>query len=221
MQSNYIPWRGYFDLIASVDEFILYDDVQYTKNDWRNRNRIKTPKGVEWISIPVSGGLDRRICDVEATDRRWPVKHWKTLEANYRKAPGFSYVEQNIAHLYLENNSRNLSDINRSFIEAACKMLCIDTKISDVRDYDISGDRNERLVDLCSQIAGEVYVSGPAAKDYLETHKFKQKSIEVEWFEYPAYPEYQQLWGDFRHDVSILDLLFNAGEKSGNYMRYV
>src|SRR5205809_4777610 len=130
LQSNYIPWKGYFDLIAAVDEFILYDDVQFTKNDWRNRNKIKTPKGLEWISIPVGQDISRRIRDVELPDHRWQEKHWKTLEANYGRAPHFAEVARLFEPLYLQRNHSHLSALNREFIEVICRYLGLSTRTS-------------------------------------------------------------------------------------------
>ncbi|CAM5188627.1 putative protein [Castellaniella defragrans] len=124
LQSNYIPWKGYFDLIAHVDEFILYDDVQFTKNDWRNRNRIKTPQGVQWLSIPVGQNINRRIRDV-AIDARWQPVHWKTLAQNYRRAPHFTEIAEILEPLYSESAYQSLSQVNRRFIEAICGYLSI------------------------------------------------------------------------------------------------
>lgn len=221
LQSNYIPWKGYFDLMAYVDEFVIYDDVQYTKNDWRNRNRIKTPSGVQWITIPVSQGLDQRIMDVVVTDPRWRTKHWKTLEANYRKAPFFSYVEDMVGDLYTPADTENLSDINVALIRKIADGLGVRTRISSSSDYVLEGGRNQRLVNLCIQTGADCYVSGPAAKSYIEVEDFEKLGLSVEWFNYSGYPKYPQLWGDFAHDVTVLDLLFNTGPNSAKYMRFL
>ena len=208
LQSNYVPWLGYFQLIDSVDEFILYDDVQFTKNDWRNRNRIKTPQGAQWLSIPVGKSIDRRIRDVEVS-APWRENHWKTLELNYRRAPAFNETAKWLQPLYLESPLKNLSDINRSFIEAICMELGITTRITSSSDYELIGDRNERLVHLCLQASATHYVSGPAAKAYLDPQKFSDHSISVEWFEYLEQKPYPQLWGEFVGGLSALDFLMN------------
>lgn len=221
LQSNYIPWKGYFDMIAAVDEFILYDDVQFTKNDWRNRNKIKTPKGVEWMSVPVGQNIDRKVRDVELLDSRWQEKHWRTLEANYRRAPFFSEVAEWIEPLYRNRSYATLSALNRVFIESICNYLGIQTKISTSWDYNLIEGRVERLVDLCMQAGAQSYISGPAAKDYLDESGFSIRGINVSWFDYSGYPEYPQLWGAFEHGVSILDLLFNCGHQSGQYMKHL
>lgn len=208
-------------MIAAADEFILYDDVQFTKNDWRNRNKIKTPKGVEWLSVPVGQNIDRRVRDVELLNSRWQEKHWRTLEANYRRAPFFSDVAMLLEPLYRNYHFATLSELNRVFIETICNYLGIRTKISNSWDYNLTGGRVERLVDLCRQTSAQSYISGPAAKGYLDESAFAIRGISVSWFDYSGYPEYPQLWGAFEHGVSILDLLFNCGHQSGQYMKHL
>ncbi len=219
LQSNYIPWKGYFDLIAAVDEFIIYDDVQFTKNDWRNRNQIKTPKGLEWLSVPVGQKISRAIREVEIPTHDWQAQHWQKLETNYRTAAHFEEVAQWLKPLYLDENHTNLSVMNRHFIEAICQRLGITTTLRWSWDYAFSEGKTERLVDLCKQAGATQYISGPSAKDYLNVGLFTEHGIGVEWFDYAGYPEYPQLWGPFTHPVSILDLLFNCGKTSAKYMR--
>ena len=220
LQSNYIPWKGYFDLIAAVDEFILYDDVQFTKNDWRNRNRIKTPKGLEWLSIPVGQAIDRRIRDVELPDPRWQEKHWKTLEANYGRAAHFDEVAAIFRPLYRARHT-HLSPLNRELIEAVCRYLGIRSRISNSWDYALAEGRIDRLVELCAQTGAAEYVTGPSARNYLDESAFAARGIKVTWFDYTGYSEYPQLWGEFSHEVSVLDMLFNCGRDAGRYMRFV
>jgi len=221
LQSNYIPWKGYFDLIAAVDEFIIYDDVQFTKNDWRNRNKIKTPNGIEWLSIPVGQNIKRRIRDVDLPTNNWQEKHWKTLMSNYGNAPHFNVIATWLKPLYLAQTYTHLSQINRCFIEAVCSYLGIKTIISNSWDYRILNGKTERLVDLCLQSGGTEYISGPAAKAYIEEGVFNRQGIKLTWFDYSGYPEYPQLWGKFIHEVSIFDLLFNCGKDSHQFMRYM
>lgn len=221
LQSNYVPWKGYFDLIAAVDEFILYDDVQFTKNDWRNRNLIKTPQGPSWVTIPVGADISRRIKDVIAPSPKWRATHWKTLVQNYRKAAHFEAVAELLEPLYLRSDEARLSEINRAFIEAICCYLGIGTRLSWSWDYRLGNGRVERLAELCEQAGATEYVSGPAAKAYLEPSAFADKNIAVAWFDYAEYPEYPQLYGGFEHRVSILDLLFNCGPRAADYMKYV
>lgn len=221
IQSNYIPWRGYFDLIASADEFIVYDDVQFTKNDWRNRNKIKTPNGVEWISVPVGRGISRRMRDVELRDGRWQERHWRTLEANYRRARCFREVATIVEPLYRQCKHTHLSALNRMLTEAVCAFLGITTKISNSWDYQPVPGQTENLVNLCVQAGASEYVSGPAAKAYLKDAMFAERGIRVKWFDYSDYPAYPQLWGEFVPDVSILDLLFNCGKDAHCFMKHV
>lgn len=220
VQSNYIPWKGYFDMIAAVDEFILYDDVQFTKNDWRNRNKIKTPQGLQWLSVPVGQDIRRLVKDVEPQPG-WQIKHWKTLVANYRRAPCFDDTAAWLEPLYLSVAHESLSQLNRRFIEAICGCLGVNTKISNSWDFELRDGRTERLVDLCRQSGATAYVSGPAAQAYLDESLFREQDMDVHWFDYAGYPEYPQLWGAFEHGVSILDLLFNCGTDAPRYMKHV
>lgn len=221
VQSNYIPWKGYFDIIAAVDEFIIYDDVQFTKNDWRNRNKIKTPKGLEWLSIPVGQAINRKIRDVELADPAWQNRHWKTVVFNYKNAPYFKEIAEVIEPLYLGRRHTNLSALNRLFIEAVCSYLGVSTKISNSWDYTLTDGKTERLVDLCTQAEGTEYISGPSAHAYIDERLFSERNIRLRWFDYSGYPEYPQLWGGFAHDVTILDLLFNCGKDAHRYMKHV
>lgn len=218
LQSNYIPWKGYFNVIAAVDEFILYDDMQFTKNDWRNRNRIKTPAGVQWLSIPVGSSIHRRIRDVALPTTAWAQQHWTTLSLNYRAAMQFESVASWLAPLYLENTCRDLSSFNRKMLEAICVHLGIRTRITNSWDYTLAEGKTERLVDLCRQAEATIYVSGPSARGYLDESQFHSEGIEVQWMQYGPYPEYPQLWGPFVHEVSVLDLLFNCGDEASRYL---
>lgn len=223
VQSNYIPWKGYFDMIAAVDEFILYDDMQYTRRDWRNRNQIKTPQGIQWLTVPViaKGRYFQKIRDTEIDGEDWGSAHWKSLVQNYKRAPCFGEISAWLEPIYLEEKFSHLSSLNRRLIEAICSYLDIKTAITNSWDYELAEGKSERLADLCKQAGGAQYISGPAAKDYIDESVFWEMGVDLRWFDYSGYPEYQQLWGDFTHGVSILDLLFNHGRGSHSYMRYV
>jgi hypothetical protein len=223
VQSNYIPWKGYFDFIASVDEFILYDDMQYTRRDWRNRNQIKTPQGLQWLTVPVrvKGRYYQRIRETEIDGSAWSETHWQALVQNYRRAPYFDEIACWLEPLYLKQSYAYLSELNRQFIEAVCYYLNIKTKISNSWNYKLVDGKTERLVDLCVQAGGTEYISGPAAKDYVEERLFVEQGIKLCWFDYSGYPEYSQLWGEFIHGVTILDLLFNCGKEAYRYMKYL
>jgi hypothetical protein len=216
VQSCYIPWKGYFDLINGVDEFILYDDLQYTKRDWRNRNRIKTPNGTAWLTIPVKmkGRYHQEIRDVVVSDRKWADRHWKTLCLNYARAPYFETTRSVFHDLYKEcGEETHLSRINFRFLRAVVDRLGIDTRITWSTDYGPAVEgRTERLVHLCSQAGASEYLSGPAARAYLDESLFQEQGIRVCWMDYGGYPEYDQLFSPpFIHEVSIIDLILNEG----------
>ncbi|WP_454764702.1 WbqC family protein [Cupriavidus campinensis] len=224
LQSNYIPWKGYFDMIASVDEFILYDDMQYTRRDWRNRNQIKTPQGVQWLTIPVQvkGRYEQTIRETEIeASSGWASAHWKTLEQNYKRAAHFDEIAAWLRPIYLDRECRYLSQMNRTLIEAICGYLGISTRITNSWDYQLVEGKTERLADLCAQAGATEYVSGPSAKGYIDETVFAARHIELSWFDYAGYPEYPQLWGEFTHAVTILDLLFNCGQSARQHMKYV
>ncbi|MEL7255752.1 MAG: WbqC family protein [Pseudomonadota bacterium] len=223
LQSNYIPWKGYFDMIAHVDTFILYDDMQFTRRDWRNRNKIKTAQGTQWLTVPVSvkGKYHQTIFETELMGEDWAEKHWRTIEQNYARAPHFGAVAEWLKPLYLDHSETHLSALNQRFLKAICARLGITTTIQRSNDYTLIDGKSERLADLCAKAGGTTYVSGPAAKDYIDPGVFKSYGLDLEWFSYDGYPEYPQLWGDFEHGVTILDLLFNCGDAAPDYMRYV
>lgn len=221
LQSNYIPWKGYFDLIAATDELIIYDDMQYTRRDWRNRNKIKTPNGLQWLTVPVKvkGCYYQTIRETLLINGDWNTSHWKTLEQNYHRATYFNEIATWLEPLYLEHTYSHLSSLNRELIEAICNYLGIKTKISNSWDYKLTEGKTERLVSLVLQAGGREYVSGPSAKNYIKDSIFEEHSIKLRWFDYQGYPEYTQLWSDFKHEVSILDLLFNCGQDARRYMK--
>jgi len=223
VQSNYIPWKGYFDMIATVDEFILYDDMQYTRRDWRNRNRIKTPHGVRWLSVPVKtkGKYHQTIRETEIEGTDWAKEHWNALYQNYRKAKHFDRIAAELEPHYLGIAYTHLSQLNRALIEWVCGQLNIVTKISNSWDYVLRDGKSERLADLCVQAGATAYISGQAAKNYLDEEAFQRLGLKLTWFDYAGYPEYPQLFGEFAHDVTILDLLFNCGKDSPHYMKHV
>jgi len=222
VQSCYVPWKGYFDLVNSVDEFILYDDCQYTRQDWRNRNRIKTPRGTRWLTIPVSvrGLYEQRLDETETADPAWASRHWDTIRQAYRGAPHFTRFASEIEAAYLHcGHETRLSRINRSLLEAICQILGIGTQLRWSTDYAATDSRTERVVSLCKQAGASVYLSGPRARAYIDESLFENSGIELRYFEYDGYPEYPQLYPPFEHHVSILDLLFNAGPDAHAFMK--
>jgi len=214
LQSNYIPWKGYFDLIGSVDAFILFDDVQYTRRDWRNRNKIKTAQGEHWLSIPVKnkGRYAQLINEVEISEPGWAAAHWRTIEMNYRRAACFQQMEGPIRTLFEQAAKlTNLSRINHLFIAGLCPLLDIHTPLYRAEELGQATGKNERLIQLCQAVGGTHYLSGPAASCYLDEAAFAAAGLGVSYMSYDGYPEYPQLFGEFQHALSVIDLLFNTG----------
>lgn len=220
-QSNYIPWKGYFDLIASVDIFVLYDDMQYTKRDWRNRNKIQTANGSQWLTIPVDvkGKYYQKINETLVAEQSWRRKHWAAICQNYSKAPYFKTYEEIFKHLYLESSETSLSKINYDFLKVICNILGIDTKLVLSDEFELVDGKSERLLGICKDLDADIYLSGPAAKEYLDEELFSNEGITVEWMEYASYPEYSQQHSPFEHYVTVLDLIFNEGSNARDYMR--
>ena len=221
LQSNYIPWKGYFDIMGSVDEFIIYDEMQYTKNDWRNRNKIKTTNGLIWLTIPVKiEKLNQKINETKIADNKWHIKHKNSLQTNYGKATKFKECKDFIFNIY-EQASRldYISEINYTFLNEINKFLKISTKISFSTDYNIGDGKTERLINICKQSNSNIYLSGPSAKNYIDEALFTKNNINLEWFDYIGYKEYEQLHPPFEHGVSILDLIFNTGEDAYKYLK--
>ena len=221
LQSNYIPWKGYFDLIASVDEFILYDDMQYTRRAWRNRNKIMTPNGLQWLSIPVQvkGKFYQAINETKVVDHDWVDTHWKGIQMNYARAKYFGEYKDRIRAVYEKCREEDyLSRINYLFITEICDILGITTKITWSSDYTLIDGKTERLVQLVRDAGGDYYLSGPAAKDYIVPELFSDAGVELAWMSYEGYPEYTQLSKEFDHHVSVLDLIFNEGPNARSFM---
>ena len=220
-QSNYIPWKGYFDGINMVDEMVIFDDMQYTKRDWRNRNQIKTPNGLQWLSIPVEvkGKYFQKIKDTKVSDKNWPVDHWNIIRQNYNKSKYFSEYKDVFEPLYLNMNLEYLSEINFQFIKIICDLLKIKIEFKWSSEFELLDEKTERLVGICKQEKATDYYSGPAAKAYMNEELFRKNDISVHYFNYSDYPVYNQPYGEFSHSVSILDLLFNEGKDSKRFMK--
>lgn len=219
VQSSYIPWKGYFDLIHAVDEFILFDDAQYTRRDWRNRNQVKTREGPAWLTIPVkaSGNYLAPIKDIEVDGDLWREKHWRTLVASYSRAPHFHDYAETVEALY-RGTQRRLSHVNRAFLEAICGWLGIETRLTWSMDYELVEGKTERLVHLCRQAGATSYLSGPTARGYIEPALFEVAGISLSFFDYAGYLQYPQLFPPFKHEVSVLDLLFCEGARATSRM---
>ncbi len=220
-QSNYIPWKGYFDAINRADVLVLYDDMQYTRRDWRNRNKIKTANGLQWLTIPVEvkGKFHQKINETRIEDKAWAKAHWETIRHAYAKAPFFADMKDVFEPLYLNCSEEHLSQVNYRFLKACCELLGITTEFRWSSEFELRGDKSEKLLNLCHDLKADTYYSGPAAKDYMDETLFLTNGVRVEWLDYSGYPEYPQLHGDFEHGVSILDLFFNTGDSATKYMK--
>ena len=219
LQSNYLPWKGYFDLISDADVFVFYDDIQFTKNDWRNRNKLKTSNGVDWISVPVGDQIDRHISQVEIKNNFWQEKHWKTIQHNYGKCKYFPLYCTQFENFYLSRRWTQLSELNQYLIRLiSVELLGLTTEFRDSRDYKVSGRKLDRLIEIVHKTGATRYISGPAARDYIDPLRFADAGIELVWKDYSGYPEYPQRFPPFEHGVSILDLLFNVGPNAPWYI---
>lgn len=219
LQSNYIPWKGYFDIIHDVDEFIFHDDLQYTKGDWRNRNKIIINNQSQWLSIPVGTNEKRLIVDVKMNDYTWQRKHYHVFKVAYSRTKFFNKYHDFIYDVYMNKKWEYLYELNRYMIMTISKeFFGITTKFSDSREYDTHGVKHEKLLSLVKAANADVYISGPAAKDYIISSDYDKAGIELVWKDYSGYPEYTQKSANFTHYVSILDLLFNVGDEAPYYI---
>jgi WbqC-like protein family len=219
VQSSYIPWKGYFDLIRSVDRFVFYDDVQFTIRDWRTRNRIKTPQGLQWLSIPAGGSRHRLIHDVTIDNTKWQRKHWQSIHHSYAKTHYFRAYSDIFESAYLDHHWRSLSELNQFLTRMiATDILGIQTEFRDSREFRAEGRRQDRLIHLLQDMGATHYVSGPSAQNYIDPVGFAEAGINLEYQDYSRYPEYPQLHPPFEHAVSILDLVFNVGSKASDYI---
>lgn len=218
IQSSYLPWKGYFDIINDVDIFVFLDDVQFTTRDWRTRNKIKTPGGIKWISVPVINGIDRMINEVKIDySQDWREKHKKTIHHSYAASEYYNTYKDDILGIY-KNKYETISELNISVIKKISALLGIETDFVSSKDLKTSGKKDDKLIEICQKIGADYYLSGPSAKDYIVESKFEEAGIRLEYKDYSGYPEYPQLWGEFDHYVSIIDLIFNCGEKTSYYI---
>ena len=219
IQSSYIPWKGYFDIIHDVDLFVYLDDVQFTARDWRNRNRIKTSQGARWLTVPVGEKIHRLIHEVPINDKHWNRKHWATIQQSYSKTPYFKNYKDFFEYVYMDTQWENLSEFNQFLTTKISQdFLGIKTEFKDSREYNSRGEKLERLLDLLIKIDVDYYVSGPSAREYIVEERLTEIGVELHYKDYSGYPEYPQLFPPFEHAVSILDLLFNCGPDAPYYI---
>lgn len=219
IQSSFIPWRGYFDFIASVDTFVFLDDVQYSKNGWRNRNRIKTPRGSQWLTVPVRHrSIAQLISDTEIDDRKdWRDSHMRLWHENYGTAPYYRGVLELLGDLERETVD-TISKLNIALTRRIAGNLQIGTRMMLSSDLRLSGTKTDRLVDLLMKLHATTYLSGPSADAYLDKDAFRKNGIRLEYKSYDYNP-YPQLWGPFEGAVTVLDLIANCGPDAKNHIR--
>ena len=223
-QSNYIPWKGYFTTMKKATHIVLYDDAQYTKRDWRNRNKIITPNGPTWLSIPidVKGKYLQKINEAKVADRSWCTSHWNKIKQNYKKAPNFKEYSDIFEEIYLRDFPKYdyLTDINSHMLRKCINILGLKTKILDSRDFEITGGKTEKLINICNYLEADEYFTGPAAKGYIEEDLFVKNNIKLSYYNLSGFPEYDQLWSKFEHKVSVIDMFFNLGSKTPDYFNW-
>lgn len=222
IQSNYIPWKGYFDFIDSVDEFIVFDDVQYTRRDWRNRNRIKTANGLQWLTIPVEakGKYTQLVRETRISGRDWSADHFRALHHAYARAPHYPENAAWLQALYQQAAGLEmLSEVNLLFLRALCERFGIATRLRLSAEFEIAEGKNERLIAICRQAGATEYLSGPAAREYLDPAAWERQGIRLRFKSYSGYREYPQLHGPFEHAVTALDVLLNTGERAREYLK--
>ncbi|UYI47292.1 WbqC family protein [Vibrio natriegens] len=219
LQPNYIPWKGVFDMINQVDEFVFFDDVDYTSRDWRTRNKVRTSGESKWLTVPVKKmPRGTKIFEIEiANDGKWQKKHKATISQSYSKSKYFDDYKWILDEIY-DQEWTNLSEFNIYVTKLLCRVLDIKCEFSNSKDIDSSGSKDDRLISICKSLNGTHYLSGPAAKDYIDNQKFKVANIELSYIDYSFYQEYTQCHDGFDHYVSVIDLIFNCGPDAKKYI---
>lgn len=220
IQSCYLPWRGYFDLIDDVDLFVIYDDVQYTRKDWRNRNRIKTAAGTKWITVPVHFSQRQAVNIQDAKidyGQTWQRKHIGNITQSYREAPFFNdYSEELFAHL--NHRYETISQLNVALISWCMEKLNIHVPLRHASEFQGGGDRNGRIFAILKALECQEYLVGPAAQSYIDEAAYQREGIQLTYKAYKYLP-YPQLHGDFDPGVSALDLLFICGPDARKFLK--
>ena len=224
-QSNYIPWRGYFDLINYADEFIFFDEVQYTRRDWRNRNKVIFNNKIKWLTIPLKnkGNFSEKIYNMETINSFWKLNHLNIIESYYYKSPGFKSLFKDIRKIYENCNEKKLSLINKHFILNICKLLNIKTEFLFSSEITSKNTKNvsERLLNICLDRKAKIYITGPNAINYLNLEIFKNKKIDIKWFDYGKSKKYDQVGSsNFSENLSIMDCIFNCGLDKDKFLNY-
>lgn len=214
-QPAYLPWLGYFHKICISDIFVFFDNTQFEKNSFVNRNKIKTSQGPIWLTVPVKlkNHTQKEIREIKTVNQLWQQKHWKAIELNYKKSKHWAMYSEELRGLY-QKKYDNISELCYEQLLLFLAFLGIKTKVIQASNLCPYNSKKSQLVlDICRELGADVYVSGKLGKDYIEEHKFVESGIKLYFQDY-AHPTYQQLWGQFAPFMSIIDLLFNCGEKS-------
>lgn len=221
IQSSYIPWKGFFDLIGRCDEYVVFDSAQYVKRHWHNRNRIKTANGPIWLTIPVivKGRFQQPINEVEI-ERPWADRHWRAIELAYRRASFFESLAPVVRGWYEQaEHEQRLTEVNMIFLRGIAELLGVRTVMTMDTAYPTKGAKTERLLGVALAAGAARYLSGPSARAYFDETLFRAAGVTPEWMNYDGYPEYPQLHGPFEHAVTTLDLLFNVGSEAPHYLK--
>ena len=220
VQSSFIPWKGYFDLINSVDEFVFLDDVQFTKRDWRSRNYINSLNGRLLLTIPiqVKGRRFQKIYDAEISGNEWREKHWKSIQNSYQKAPYYSDITEILKPIFFNEDLFLLHDFNKEIVKAVCKYLGIKTKFHESCEIRASGVKSTKLIQICKELNAKKYLSGPSAASYIDVAAFQSSGVEIEYIDYSKYKKHPNIHREFFHNVSIIDTICHLGSNTINLM---
>lgn len=216
LQPGYLPWLGFFDQMRRADLFVYYDDVQYDKNGWRNRNRVKSSKGEpHWLTVPVRvGSLEQRINETEIDNRQpWARKHTGTVRQFYAKAPHLKRYLPELEELLAGRRWESLLELDEAVVGLLCRWMGLERPTLRASELKIEGERSERLLNMCRRLGARRYLSGSAARSYLDVSLFEREGVEVVWQDY-SHPIYPQQHGEFVPFLSALDLLLNCGDES-------
>jgi len=214
-QPNFLPWPGYFYKIACCDVFVFLDTVQFTKNGFQNRNRIKTPQGVVWVTVPVltKGKFGQPTNEVIITNRiDWGTKIWKTIQQNYRKARYFDLYAQFFEEIF-SKKWELLIDLNETILLQIMTWLNLSTQTMRASEMNVSGKSSELLINICQELKADTYLSGFGGKKYMEKSLFEDKGIKLKTYDFVPHV-YPQIHGEFIPNLSVIDLIFNCGPES-------
>ena len=218
IQSGYLPWKGYFDIVNEVDLFVFLEDVQYTRSDWRNRNKIMTAHGPKWLSVPVQQRHGQSIFEARIDySHRWQAKHKRAIQLSYGRAAEYDEYAGSILSIY-DTHFETISQLNMHAIRIVSRLLGINTRFVNSLQLKVSGTKDDRVIGICQAVGINHYLSGPAARSYIDEAKFARASIALEYKDFCGYPEYRQLYGPFEHHVSAIDVLFNCGQRAPYYI---